>query len=170
MNITIIDVNPDDWQKFRDIRLRILETDPAAFGRSYKEDSERTEQEWRDLVEKRQLFFALKDDKIVGTVGIRREKGDMIEHMATLVSLGVDASHRGQGIATALMGHTIEVLKKDPKIIKVRLSVNEPQVTAIKLYEKLGFKRVGYGQYEIKIGDKFLNQIQMEMIFEDKIK
>lgn len=44
--IVIKTLSSEDWEKFRDIRLEALQTDPLAFGSSYAEEKILTQSEW----------------------------------------------------------------------------------------------------------------------------
>jgi ribosomal protein S18 acetylase RimI-like enzyme len=169
--IEIIRASSDDWQSLRDIRLKALQTDPTAFGRSYEEEAGNTEEEWRARLEasNRKTYLAKLDGKVVGIGGAKHETGVRTEHMATVIAIFVDPVVRGQQVGSQIMARIMEDLHKDPKVTKVRLSVNEEQAAAKKMYEKFGFKEVGKAKNEIKIGDKYYDQSQMELIFEDKL-
>jgi RimJ/RimL family protein N-acetyltransferase len=69
-----------------------------------------------------------------------------------------------------LLKHLISIAYARPGIIKIRLSVNSPQETALKLYQKLGFREYGRPKYEVRLNGEYLDQIEMELIFDDKLK
>lgn len=59
-----------------------------------------------------------------------------------VISLAVLPEHRRKGIATALMKEALKALKEKYGCKEVYLEVRVSNLPAIRLYEKLGFKRV----------------------------
>ncbi|MDO8469712.1 MAG: GNAT family N-acetyltransferase [bacterium] len=164
-------LNQEDWRDFKELRLRALKTDPTAFGSSFEEEINLPDDEWRrKLEDQKRITYAAKIlDQLVGIAGVRFESLRHVEHMATIVSVFVNPAFRGKGIGYRLMSRILEDLHSNPKIIKVRLSVNELQVAARNMYEKLGFHRIGLAEKEMRVEGKYYDQSQMELIFEDKL-
>ena len=51
MEVKVIKLTPEDWENFKAIRLKALETDPTAFGSSYKQEVNRSEEIWKQKLE-----------------------------------------------------------------------------------------------------------------------
>jgi|GEM_PF-2530493 ribosomal protein S18 acetylase RimI-like enzyme len=62
---------------------------------------------------------------------------------AKINALSVLPSKRGQGIGTLLLTEAIRTLQNTPKVQNIYLDVAKSNMTAIKLYKKLGFLKVG---------------------------
>src|SRR3989344_1967429 len=171
LDTNIVTLGPDDWEAYKELRLSSLRSEPTAFGRDYEEEADRTEEEWRKRLEdpNHKTYAASSEGKLVGMVGATTMSGKRVEHMANVGRVFVSERLRGKGIGEALMQQAIKELRENPKIMKLRLSVNEPQEAAKKMYEKLGFEQSGYAKKEIRVGDTYYDQIQMEMLFEDKL-
>ena len=80
---------------------------------------------------------------------------------ANLQKIVVTESERRKGVATELINYAIQFLKKNG-ISKFYLEVNEHNLIAIKVYEKLGFKKVStrknyYGEDSAIIFEKLLS-------------
>ena len=99
------------------------------------------------------IFFAIIDEKVVGTVALM----PMPEpHIYELTKMAVDTSIRGKGIGQKLMAHCIAFAKaeKTPKIV---LYSNTLLENAIYIYKKWGFieipleKDVHYDRANIKM-------------------
>ncbi len=82
------------------------------------------------------VFVYIKNDVIVGYISIYYFMGE-----ANLQKVVVAESERRQGIATCLIEYAIDFLKNQ-NIEKFYLEVNEHNVIAISVYEKLGFERI----------------------------
>ncbi len=159
MKIKITQLSPDNWQQYKEIRLEAVKTDPAAFGMSYEEELVRAESQWQDFL--KNMWFALVDNKVIGMIGLIRNVGEPSKHTAHIVSFWVKPEYRGQGVGKAL----IQALQEHAKINNIRklyLQVAVTQESAIKLYEKMGFEKVGQLKEHTKCGNKYLDQYFME--------
>lgn len=75
-----------------------------------------------------------------------------------ILKLGVRSDFQGNGIATALMNAAIEIARAAKKE-KLTLCSNHQLVTALHIYEKLGFQYVTYAQNHFELSD-----ISMELL------
>lgn len=75
---------------------------------------------------------------IVGFAGIWKSVDDI--HITNIV---VNKNFRNQNIGSKLLSKLIEISKLEPNITSITLEVNSTNISAIKLYEKFGFKVVG---------------------------
>lgn len=161
MNIKIIRLEPESWQQYRDIRLEAVKADPQAFCVSYEEELEKTEAQWRNFINN--MYFAAVDGKIIGMIGLLRDTGISGKHRAQVVSFWVKPEYRGQG-AGKLLIHNLQKFVETNQIHKLYLHVTISQDNAIKLYEKLGFKKAGTLKEHIKHGDRYFDQYVMEWL------
>jgi len=103
------------------------------------------------------FLVAEENGKIVGyVIGLVRKWGE-----GHVVSLAVHPKQRRKGVATALMK---ELLRRfsDKGLKAARLEVRVSNEAAIKLYEKLGFKRVGIiERYYADGEDAYLMVVQL---------
>ncbi len=132
-------LGPDDWRTFRDIRLAALREAPYAFGSSWENEKDRTEEDWRFAVTSRRRFVVFLDDQAVGMAA-----GGDSSYTATaaLTSLWVDPGARGQGIGDLLVGAVVE-WAKGAGFNRLLLWVTEGNLRAEALYQRHGFQRTG---------------------------
>lgn len=105
---------------------------------------------WRDHLEKwgEAFFVAEVDGKVVGYVMSRVEYGapniakGMLVKKGHIVSIAVLEGYRRRRIGTALMKAALEALRERYGCKEVYLEVRVSNEPAIKLYEKLGFRKV----------------------------
>ncbi|HEV2929779.1 MAG TPA: hypothetical protein VGW74_13885, partial [Propionibacteriaceae bacterium] len=58
----------DDWPVYREIRLRMLQETPDAYGSSYAFEMDFPESRWRERVTNPMLFLAVnRNEEVVGT-------------------------------------------------------------------------------------------------------
>lgn len=170
--VQIIELSPNDWRLFRDLKIRSLEEEPIAFedpGEGKEKYRQRTETEWRDILSGKMSgdragesvqVFAKSDQEIVGMVSAiipesKQERKTTIQHMY------VSGDFRGQSIGRQLLQGLIERLKRKEGLIKIELQVVVTQTTAIELYKSLGFVEIGRTEVE-RSGQRY-SEIEMEL-------
>ena len=126
-------LGPDDWEDFRDIRLRSLADSPDAFGSTFEREETFTEEDWR-----RRLtgpVYVVDDPRPVAIGGIFDNKGT-----PHVWGMWTEPTHRGRGHARAILDALI------PAGTPAQLDVNVANAGARTAYERYGF--VGTGQLE----------------------
>lgn len=161
-----------DWQEYKEIRLESLESDPIAFGSNLSVMKELTEEKWKEkLSSDRHKVYAVQiNGKIISIIAVLYFLDERIKHAVNLQSVYTKEEFRGKGIATKLLQYVLDILKKDPEVIKIKLSVTETQISAINLYKNSGFKIEGTLEKELKYEDKYFSQINMALFFNEKVK
>jgi len=105
------------------------------------------------------VFVAEDGDRIVGRLSLSRDQHPASRHVADL-GLMVAASHRRQGVGTALLRQAV-AWSRESRIRKLELHVfpwNEP---ALGLYESFGFVREGYRKRHYERGGELVDAILM---------
>jgi ribosomal protein S18 acetylase RimI-like enzyme len=83
------------------------------------------------------IFLAMNGKQVIGTAGLWKENKEEYE----LIKMAVDPEYRGQGISKILLDRCLEEARKH-KAKKIFLYSNSQLQTALKLYEKYGFRHV----------------------------
>ena len=84
-----------------------------------------------------QVFFALENQKVIGTVAMINSSDDRFE----LAKMTVQEDFRGKGIANMLMDECLKFAKEN-KANEIFLISNNSLTIARNLYDKYGFKEV----------------------------
>ena len=157
MNIKL--VVSDDWNKFREIRLAGLKSDPQAFGGNLTEELERKEPEWRKRLESADRFFfvAEEQDVFVSMAGAIKI-GD-----SSWMLVGVYTLHtqRGKRLAQRLVEKVVRKCKHRGAHI-IELKVNVDQADAAHVYEKAGFQSLEIIRDEMMGDGKAHDELLME--------
>lgn len=150
MNYKIISQHDAQWQRFKELRLKALQTDPSAFGASFEEKNKEADDRWISALARLEspLFFIEVDGTYVAMAGVKPVDEEVAVGM--LIDMYVLEEYRGNGFAKVLL-QTIEKYLKDKGIQELDLLVNKNQHAAVKLYEKSGFVLVN--EIEEKMGD-----------------
>ena len=130
---TLRRLGPDDWEDFRDIRLRSLADSPDAFGSTLTREQQFTEADWRRRVSG--PVYVVLDEAPVAVGGTFDHEG--VPHVW---GMWTDPDHRGRGHARAILDALI------PPGTAAELDVNITNGDARAVYERYGF--VGTGEVE----------------------
>src|SRR5512139_952207 len=123
----IITLPPEDWQRYREIRLEALKIEPAAFSSRYEENRLRPPEYWQGRLagaargEQSCLLFAQVDGALVGMMGVVYEEETLT---AEIVSVYVSPDWRGKGVGHALMEAILAEIRRRPQFKRVTLGVN----------------------------------------------
>ncbi len=66
------------------------------------------------------------------------------------------------GDGKKLLENALELIQENKGVVKVRLMVNQEQDVAVTLYKSMGFVVVGQMKKEIKVGERFYDELIME--------
>lgn len=137
--IVIRRLTPDDWERFRDIRLTALLDAPSAFGSTYAQTVIYTEHIWRSRLTTAAMFAAEEDGRLVGIAGGLPTQTD---NTAGLISMWVDPAARGRGIGERLVNRVVQ-WARDERFLSIKLWVTVGNDSAERLYARCGFVPTG---------------------------
>lgn len=100
----------DEWEAYRQARLRALKESPEAFAATYEEETEFDESLWRERMTRSARLVAEQDSEVVGIVSVRGhedsrddDQEELFENAAEVFGLWVPVSLRGSGVAAKLV-------------------------------------------------------------------
>lgn len=132
-------ITPDDWEDWRDIRLRSLLEDPDAFGSTYARESQFDESTWRARTDgiSGPAMLAYADDKAVGMgAGWLYEPGRLM-----VVAMWTEPAWRGRGVGLILLDQVVGWARE--RALRPDLWVADSNPAARRLYERYGFEPNG---------------------------
>ena len=138
-------LDPGEWQLWRELRLRALEDAPEAFGSTLAEIRDRdTEDHWREGVSWPRVPFVVEVEGQPAAMGRLLfgddpVYGDVPGARAELISVWVVSEHRGRGVGRALIAAAVEHLAVHHPQTRLLLAVRETNLPARRLYESCGF-------------------------------
>ncbi|MFJ6672697.1 GNAT family N-acetyltransferase [Actinosynnema sp. NPDC091369] len=134
-------LRPDDWVTWRDTRLTALDSDPDEFGSTLALEREYDEARWRELLSPEHgVKVVAEDPEPVGLVaGVPHE---IHPDVVYLYSMWVKPGFRRRGVGEALVRDVLDWARENGWA-RVQLRVFEGNVTARRLYERLGFAGEG---------------------------
>jgi GNAT superfamily N-acetyltransferase len=135
--ITLEVIAPDQWIRWRDMRLSALRESPQAFCSSLSDWEHQSEQGWRDrLVEVSVNFIALLDGRDAGMVSALTS-GEEVE----LLSMWVVPFARGVGVGDELVRAVVK-WSESQRLPRLTLRVLDGNHRAENLYSRHGFEYV----------------------------
>ena len=158
MIIEVSELQADDWQRLRAIRLKSLQESPDVLEGSFEAESKESESDWRQKFSKLTYLVASLPESDVGLMSIEVLVGDF-GATCWIGGCWVSPAARGKGALRAMFNYVDE---KAPvrDWSKQGLGVMEDNLAAIKAYEKLGFVAMG----NKKIANEELNKYYQRMI------
>lgn len=130
---------PDDWPAYRDIRLRMLQEAPDAYGSSYAFEAGFSESVWRQRAGSPMLFLAADQHaEVVGTAtGLERQ-----DRTVDVVAMYVAPQARGQGCAEQLLD-ALTAAARECGARRLVLLVTAGNRAASGCYSRYGFRPTG---------------------------
>lgn len=136
----------EDWQVYREIRLRSLKQDPDSFGSTYERESKLTDEHWMERLRLDARSFAslpliaqLGQNYLGLACGVVHDQDD---DSAQLYQMWVAPDSRGSGIGRALVNEIIR-WAENLGVSTLNLGVTSTNTAAVRLYESIGFVVVG---------------------------
>ncbi|HMT98115.1 MAG TPA: GNAT family N-acetyltransferase [Amaricoccus sp.] len=134
-------LNADDVDAFRAIRLEALRLEPAAYASKPEDWASLPDEEWRERLQV-PVFVAFSSGEPVGIMGLLRQQPSKMKHRSTLVMVYLRASERGKGLARRLLDAVVDFAARNG-ISQIELTVNSRNDRAIRFYERSDFRRIG---------------------------
>lgn len=138
-------VTPAEWPAVRELRLRALKCDPAAFGSTLAREEAFTDDLWQERTTRTatsetssQWVAVDPSERLVGTAVVAEAEGRV-----NVFSMWVEPGLRNQGVGGRLLDAGLAWAGKRFAGREIHLEVNPRQVSAVRLYASRGFRFVG---------------------------
>lgn len=141
IEISVQEISTDDWQRFRDLRLKSISVNPEAFGGDFEATKQMTDSDWQAKLSEFNVLVATINDSDVAVMTVENLTGDF----GTTCWIGgcwVDPAHRGTGVLRAMFNY-LDLNATTRNWQKQGLGVWEDNYSAISAYEALGFTQIG---------------------------
>jgi ribosomal protein S18 acetylase RimI-like enzyme len=156
---------PHEWKKYKNLRLQALTDSPDAFGRTLAEEQSLVNEDWRKRLLKGTAsdwdlpLLAEIDGEPVGLAWGHIEVA--APYIVHLYQVWVAQNHRRIGIGEMMMNAVIS-WAKEKKANCIELSVACADGSAVRLYERAGFKPTGRIE-PLRPGSRIMSQ-EMRLI------
>ncbi|MCC6569631.1 MAG: GNAT family N-acetyltransferase [Anaerolineales bacterium] len=154
--------NFTDAPKYRELRLFALKDSPTSFSADYYASLNAPSSYWEGRLKPGEgsiMFFAEHEGALIGMIGVQRGDRPKTRHSAGIWGVYVLPEWRGLRIAASLI-ESCEIWAKSRKVEILKLAVVTANQSAIRCYERCGFKTYGTDPrvlfYEGNYYDEFL--------------
>lgn len=145
--IIIQQLKPHESAAYRVLHLEALMLQSEFFGTTYADAAALKTLPFERFIQARDtdnvMFGAFLNGQLSGVCGLQREPGGKSRHRAKLVQLYVAERALHRGIGSKLVDAVLRYAFEGLMLQQVELGVVENNSTAIRLYEKKGFKEFG---------------------------
>ena len=138
-NVLVEIIDPNEWQRLREIRLNSLRVNPEAFGGTFEIESAEDEAAWRVKFEKLDFLIASIDGVDAAMMSVEELVGDF-GATCWIGGCWSDPDHRGKGLLRKMF-EFVDSQDRDWKIQGLGVWIDN--YSAIAAYEKLGFVKMG---------------------------
>jgi len=156
---------------YREVRLSCLKNVPEYLGSTYEEEVLNPKFPFETFIENgspdHAMFGAFDKERLIGITGFNRMARQRAMHRGEIVQVYVDSNYRGQNTGEKLIRHVLEYAFRLNGIEQIQLSVIAGNQTAIKLYEKLGFRTFGVQPRYFKVENTYMDQYFMQLFHSD---
>lgn len=167
--VVIRSLSIDDWEEFRNLRLKALKEEPKAYGIDAEDEVEKSDEEWKSICfdafhkNGKWFFVAQHEGKLIGMLGATELFGRYMRHQVEICSAFVESSFRRQGILTDLYQGLKKKLQEVSHLEQmiVWVTLHEDQVSK-HTFEKFGFKLAGTLSKTVKYDGKYYNCCWLE--------
>lgn len=140
-HLEVVKLSADQWQRYRQIRLESLISDPAAFGGDVDKVTAETQADWLLKFEKLIPVIATYDSQDIAMLTVENVSGDF-GATCWIGGCWVNPKYRGQGAMRAIFDYLdANAVQRDWKV--QGLGVWQDNYSAIAVYESLGFESKG---------------------------
>jgi len=131
----------DDAEAWAALRREALEEYPLVFGASMPDDVGELAVQFasRVIEPEAAIVGGFTDQRLVGTVGIRRHTSAKERHKATIWGVYVTTRQRECGVGTHLLQAAMDQARLWNGVTQIHLAVSEVAESAKRLYERNGF-------------------------------
>lgn len=146
-----------DLPAYKALRDAMLERHEEAFTSDAASERARDASSYRSrLANGETLLFTLlawQQGQLLGALTVERDRRAKVAHQAHLVGMMVSDAAQGRGIGRALLEQALQQLRADERLSLLTLSVTASNAGAVRLYERLGFRRYGRLEGAIRLDD-----------------
>jgi ribosomal protein S18 acetylase RimI-like enzyme len=156
VNCEIKQLQEQNWELWKHIRLEAVKLHPEAFGSSYEEEILGKDEDFKNRLNTSDIFGAFIDNILVGVAGFFQFKLQKLQHRGNLFSVYVKKENRGQGVADQLIKSIINHART--QVIQLHCMAATNNNAAIKLYQKHGFQIYGTEPRSLKVDENFYDE------------
>lgn len=141
MTIHLRQLKEENWETYKSVRLKALQTDPQVFGSSFEKDSALPESEWRDRLRNPDcgVYIVFDNETPIGMTGIIIDKNDAGKKKARLWGSWLEPDYRRRGLSDLMYKVRIEWAKNHSTCEAIIVSHRASNAASKNANQKHGF-------------------------------
>lgn len=160
----------DDASSFWELRFKALREDGDAFGATYEEEVSkpldnlivRFNNEYIEAKEDNFILGAFNEEnKMIGVIGLHRERRIKLRHKATIWGMYVSKEYRKKRFGKLLLFEVLNIAKSMEGLEQLNLCVVSSNIKAKNLYESMNFETYAIEKNAIKFDNKYFDEEYM---------
>jgi len=129
-------VHPDEWELWRELRLRSLADSPDAFGSTLEREQGFTEADWRQRLQSVAVVVTVDGVPAAMGGGFQVREGWML-----VIAMWTDPAYRGRGLSRKVLDVVVAAARGQG--LRLVLNVTRGSTAARSAYERYGFEATG---------------------------
>jgi RimJ/RimL family protein N-acetyltransferase len=150
-----------DFSIWKDFRLQSLIDEDENFASSFEEENKWANIAFKKILNENDIFCIFIENEIASSISLKIMDQEKMKHRSIIWGLYTKPCFRGFGYADILLKIIISYAKLKKNIEQINLHCASINKSAIKLYEKNGFKYCGEEINALKLKDKYINGYMM---------
>lgn len=156
-------LHEEDWKSWKAFRHQTLIDFPLAFSISMEEEERLSDQQFKDWITRNTIYGSFLEDQMIGSVGFFKLDSSKEQHRGVLFGMNVLPAFQRRGLGGELM--TIILKHAKDHVMQLHLTVVSSNETAVRLYQRHGFKIYGTEPRSLKIEGHFYDHHLMVLFF-----
>ncbi|MBK9152907.1 MAG: GNAT family N-acetyltransferase [Chloracidobacterium sp.] len=138
---TIRKLEEDDWEIFRQVRLKALATDPLVFGSNYDREADQPVVQWQESLgdEAVAIFVLFARTLPMGITGVSVYRDDPSNRTAILWGSWLEPEIRGKGLSKMFYKARINWAREHPTVARLIISHRASNLASRSANQKFGF-------------------------------
>jgi RimJ/RimL family protein N-acetyltransferase len=159
-------LNEEDASTYWALRLEAVEREPRSFGPTPEEHRKITIDQIVELLCGQNSFVmgAFEGEAMIGFARFERKPFIKERHKGHVHGVYVAASHRGRGVAKAMIGALVHEVKKDASCEQLLLAVGVFNEPARRAYAAMGFVPYGIEPRALKVDGVYVDEEHMILL------
>jgi RimJ/RimL family protein N-acetyltransferase len=158
-------LHADDAAAWQTLRLEGLQDSPTAFASSYAEEKDRPIEDVRTMLDRDTgaIFGGFVSGQLQCVASVHRESMRKMAHKAGVWGVYAAPAARGTGLMRRVMTALIEHARNVLGVEFLTLGVNVANAPALRLYDSLGFVRIGIERGVLKVDGVLHDEMHMHL-------
>ncbi len=162
MNIRLL--REEDWRIWKAFRRETLLHFPLSFSSSMQEEEKLNDEQFKNWITRHTIYGAFREEELIGSVGFFKLDCSKERHRGVLFGMNVLLPYQRRGLGGELMKTILQHAREH--VLQLHLTVISTNKTAVRLYERHGFKIYGTEPRSLQFEGHFYDHHLMALLFD----